>query len=524
MTVGSPEMVTWADPAHKYSPDFATLSVKLPNGTFLAYTGIGNTDLLINGPKLREVLLPRPRTSLLVYFPYYATHNLEAAVWDPDFEILHGWVHVEAITKTQQWYHGEIQYTESRDGLTFNPSRFEYNGVGLNSSFMPYNSSTWCITSAGSFIKSAADIEETGTDNSGTGPHWALRMGDYIYMYWIDFWAENAEGQHGTYICVARSRWTDRGRPGTWWKWYRSTSATNDDGGAGGFTEPGVGGRCSAVVGIAGTCVVSVTVQGLQKQILISIPANDEGPLSISEDGLHWTRQATYLWPRIPKRRWNRQWFVGYTSILQDEDDRYWLYAMHLGPYSNYFRTTVRWPLSFHSATRPLCSTRYGLTRWRSYTNQLDLRTTIAPMDTLQYEALDLVGYTGGCYGDNTVGLVDCRVQYGAYFLATMDECEKSGRPAPHNASGIVVFMGALGTISSAPGEGDALVPLFRCYNSTSLIYDVSAVRPCSDGLLQSLLGWAEPASSSDLYSVKPQVPLSTLATAEPSPRSLRHL
>jgi len=121
--------------------------------------------------------------------------------------------------------------------------------------------------------------------------------GRYLYAWYTD---QSRDGNRGVQICMARSRITDRGTPGSWKKWRN-----------GQFSEPGLGGRETPVVSMRDAnadawapnvvyvpecrryiMVLNATVYADFKQG--SKPAGGIR-LAHSVDGIHWSQPATLV-------------------------------------------------------------------------------------------------------------------------------------------------------------------------------------------------------------------------------------
>jgi len=171
--------------------------------------------------------------------PYYYTNDMQAAWHDPDKNITRGWFHLEIGTGTQSFFVGEIAYAESNDyGINFKPNQFDRL------------KSDRAILSSGPYFKTAEEVMESGTRNGGTGPHWLVEVGDYLYMYYIDMWGERVNGTHRFGVCLAHATKESGGVPGSWFKWYK-----------GSFSEPGIRGNCSILGSTSATAVIKVLLR-----------------------------------------------------------------------------------------------------------------------------------------------------------------------------------------------------------------------------------------------------------------------
>jgi len=134
---------------------------------------------------------------------------LHAEVDDKDPNLVRGWYHCEKWAPGPKDVLKTMAYAESHDGgRTFqktckeNPA-FNYPANQFITAWTGYNGNE-------------------ARDDAGDGH--IVRIGDYYYIYFL--------ATSDWHIHVARSLVSNRGLPGTWWKYYN-----------GEFTEPGLGGN-----------------------------------------------------------------------------------------------------------------------------------------------------------------------------------------------------------------------------------------------------------------------------------------
>jgi len=505
-TLGAPEFVKDPDFSSEdaaYYPDQAFVAIRLANGEFRGYSALGGTDLIVKGPRLTDRVMIE--LNIKGDAPNYYTHDMEAAWYDPEADVVRGWVHIETNSCGGGMFHGEIYYVESDDhGLTFYPEKCRYHP------HQPYRdcrrrrdfgknvtSPDWAITSASPYFKNPNTIAATGTANTGTGAHFGLLVGDYYHVYYTDYWAEfiDAQGRttnrHG--ICLARAHKSTRGRPGSFKKFYR-----------GAFSEDGVKGKCSPVANISGSAVTTVPMSNTGEWVYASVPPNWAGYMSVSLDGVKFDRLNGPLLPgfNVAPGQPANQWFMGYLSIVVDENDQPYLYAMAVLSDVG-IRNIIRYPLTYYMSPNPsVCGGRITLTRYENRTTT-DVAVQFQPKEPSKWINTGGVAYTSLCASTTSVQLVECFIETsGLHFLAQEMECSARAH-APDGTNNTMIRKGSAGYIKTAFQSG--LVALSRCWFPYERHFDVvasSAISrqdPCEPkgGIRQKLLGYTMPIGSS---------------------------
>mmetsp|Transcript_45399 Transcript_45399/g.73983 ORF Transcript_45399/g.73983 Transcript_45399/m.73983 type:complete len:1028 (-) Transcript_45399:781-3864(-) len=470
-TIGAGEYVYLPNAAEKHYPDFAAVGIKLPSGDLRVYSGKGKTDLIVKGRKLKSVLRTKQRINVKWAPPAYYTNDLEAVYHEPDTGSTHGFVHIETWTGDMgaSWFHGEITYTHSSDG-------------GINWSPATFTKKDYVVSSAGPYRYRGI--------STGTGAHWAVGSGNFLFIYYVDMWAEWKDGGHRPGRCIARSSKACRFRPGCWNKLYR-----------GAFQQPGTvlgapqtqQGYCSNVDDIYGTSTSVILLKNTRQRIYVNLPTSFVGWLGVSLDGASWQRAngnfIPYLKPLYAgESAISRVGFQGYHSLVEDEAGNYFMYAFVVGLDGNPNRAIVSYPISFERSTIGGCAGRVGLARYRNANGAV--RVTGQPVDPRVWRRVGDVGYVSVCYGRPLQRMVYCiSSSIKQQFLALESEC-KSRAKAPDGSA--VYFGGGAGQtrMSFKPG----LVPLYRCYYPNQRKYDYTVSRPCGAGA--KLLGFIMPPGS----------------------------
>ncbi|EKD79866.1 MAG: hypothetical protein ACD_40C00277G0001 [uncultured bacterium] len=238
-----------------------------------------------------------------------AVYKLTATHWI-------GWYHAEEkCDYSIGQSHQSIAFTQSLDsGKTWTRPNYPLNQI---------------ITSDIPLI-----TNQNSKDDDVGGPSLIIKD-DYLYLYFNCGWS----------TCIARSKISDRGRPGTWFKYYQSD-----------FTEPGLGGHSTVLSNISASTYVSYN-QYLNSYI--NIAANAKWGFRFYESTgtnlLSWNKDPKPMFiPEIsyfsdsrannwsaPTRNQNLH-IYGYPSIIgldgntQVSGQSFYLYYMKLYPHENF--------------------------------------------------------------------------------------------------------------------------------------------------------------------------------------------
>lgn len=514
-------------------PDQSTIVLNFTDeGVLRGYNAFKYTQIIIEGSSLASVPTTFPNVSI--------DWDIEAALVDPENETnVHAYMHREHgwMVNGDYFYHGYITYQLSTDsGHEFRPWP---NAGNFNDSFI---------------IASAGPWRENTPANSGTGPHWSVVNGDYIYLYYQDNYAINATGQPCIANVVARSLLSDRGRPGTWTKYFN-----------GGWTEPGMGGNASALPGLAGAKMVWMS----KAQVWLAVGYS--GALSVSNDGLEWLElPSTLIPPQGPTS--NRSdyfqfpnWYY-YTSLIPgyggttfyENEDSLWLYYLFT-PAGNVSWAHVSRGLASVQLTLIPQNSSAGdartqlkgtaaptvpqpfilpsLSQWVLHTNssdedaqsgsssnnnlqgkEKDSWATISPTDMRVYDYGWHIGYVFASPADWTLSplqpIFDCYfVETNDHFVARAGECVSDSVTADTDApstgllpaaaayrskhgSGLsAAYLGTMGYLLSSNATavpGYELIALWRCYDEADEDHYIAPVYGCqATDKYPALLGYA---------------------------------
>ena len=180
---------------------------------------------------------------------------LNSAIVDPlNSSIVHGFFHQEwkCDYANNEYTNKSIGYAFSEDGgLTFTPFPSPSNITpGLDQIIAGYNT--------------------TNKHQTGEGDHSVTRIGNYLYLLFIDWDAPN----DGISVGLARSPLSTGGRPGTWIKYFNNSFESG---------EPGIGGRSDTVIGAPGTAIAKVTGAAGGKDALVVV-----GVILSASMGISW--------------------------------------------------------------------------------------------------------------------------------------------------------------------------------------------------------------------------------------------
>ena len=245
--VGAPEVLSGPQCCLFDSP-FLGISAAAGGGV-LGYTANSESWLLSAGATISS-LLPAPLPIGLQSDPSNASFShcgkwLNAAFAEADGATVHGFFHQEwnCDYAHNLFTNKSIGYALSTDGgRTFAPSPLQ---VVAGANFSASQRRSQC----------------------GEGDHGVARLGDWLYLFFIE-WDAPVSLHGGTSVGVARSRVSDGGRPGTWFKLH-----------AGGWGSPGVGGDADALAGVPGTAVYALEAL---PGALMAVGVMFSGPLDVA--------------------------------------------------------------------------------------------------------------------------------------------------------------------------------------------------------------------------------------------------
>lgn len=273
-------------------PDMSTVVINISATTLRGYTCVGGqasgTWLFINGSSLGAV----DPSGGFVNEPFPDAEDIEGMVVDPNnSSVVFGLMHKEFgwTIGREYYYYGVIMLQKSVDsGLSFAPVP---NTGNLNDSIV---------------VQSIGPADRGQPANTGTGPNWAVYnpADGYVYLFYQDAFAVDAQGSFTRAYCVARSPLSGGLVRGTWLKYYN-----------GAWAGDGMAGNASALPNLPGAKIVWLN----NTRVWLSVGYT--GLLAVSSDLVTWTPVPSQLFPPIPTGQAHPVHFVYpnsvyYTSLI----------------------------------------------------------------------------------------------------------------------------------------------------------------------------------------------------------------
>ncbi|EDQ87286.1 uncharacterized protein MONBRDRAFT_27516 [Monosiga brevicollis MX1] len=416
VVVELPEQISQVPTGVNYDNPFYATNI---SGTVIGYSANQVCYRITTGATV-DAVLPEPVPINLSRGSALDTCGswLNAVMYDPSEDVVRGWYHEEweCDYARNSYTNKSIAYAESHDG-GYNFSKPNYPDNYIITS-PPGNSST--------------------THQTGEGDHTVVRVGDYYYLYFLDWNAQPT----GPRVAVARSHVQDGGRPNSWWKWHH-----------GNFSSPGRGGECDALEGIASAS--SVRYRTRQNDFVAVEPPQLDAHTEFAHSQT-WDREA------------NSPELYAYISLVgpggaEDIDTNFYLYYTYL-------------EVPDLSATETLLAFQGGSNGTHAWA------TTALMLRAYNYSARTL-GYLLTRPASGRRALYDCYLNASAVYMTGLEgEC----------ADGIILR--TLGYAADAAttlpaANGFAPVQLWRCKDASSARY-ITTTSACASGATSSSLGW----------------------------------
>lgn len=367
-----------------------------------------------------------------------------------DSNVIRGWYHAEHECNYGQNLetHKSVGYAESYDGgLTFTKPNYPNNQV---------------IT---------APVTNPSPDADDEGDHRVIRVGDYLYMYFLatEDWR----------IHLARSQTIDGGMPGTWQKYFQ-----------GQFNQPGLGGDSSPIPweSLARSWVSYNTY--LKRYIGFGgFWGGNESEgygFAFSDDGINWVASpymAVTSTDEWLNRNENSEELIAYHSFISlygNDDqlgDTFWMYYMYLNPGESFdqrylLRRKIK--MAYTSSTNPIDLVPHiALTQ---YSNGAD--TWITTVNTNPNYALEsIVGYLFTANIPHSKPVYDCYIDiWDDHMISTIADCEETK------------YLRRLGWISEIEFPGSKLI--YRCFDIVANNHFISSDPQCNGAVTEWPIGY----------------------------------
>jgi hypothetical protein len=438
-------------------PDMATdnpFNTLMGTSSLLAYIANGSTWGYLGGSL--ETLRPLNNPVLqaganLADFDYCGAWLCR--VWQ-DGTVIRGWYHAEtdcdySIGRT----HMSVAYAESYDGgRTFVKPNYPNNQV---------------ITAPPTY---------TNPDLDDEGDHRVIRIGDYLYLYFL--------ATRDWRIHLARSHILDGGRPATWQKYYN-----------GSFNQPGLTGESSAIADwrTLGRSWVSYnsylnSYLGLSGIWPYGQDRQKGWGFAVSPDGLKWIALPYLVLPsegkwveREKKLELELANYPSLISIYGDSDqigDTFWLYYMYINPYEDFDqRYLVRRKIHISTTTSsaPIdLVPRIALSKYQKLNDTWFTTTNTDPT----YQFIETIGYLFTDEVPNSIPLYDCYIDsWNDHVLVPNDKSCGGER-----------YLRPVGWISTVPFANS--IRVYRCWDPAALNHFISTDPNCEGKTTEWPMGY----------------------------------
>lgn len=460
--------------------DASFLTLKVPGGVRAFITQGGGNTISLFGPDINNLNYEGVSLSkgspgnfdecgawLKGIYPLSATHIL-------------GWYYSEEKCNytAEVWtWRGSVAFVESFDG-----------GKTWQKPNYPNNQT---ITNENSF-----NNDTTKDDVSGGR---VINDGQYLYIF------SNQSSDNQTF--VARSKISDQGRPGTWFKFHNTS-----------FTEPGIGGKTSSIPALSAQ--VNIIYNSFLNRYMDSNATGRYGFYlyfsNLSSSIIDWTAYPSIngspskaIYPRI----------TDYNDMTVDEEKPvdvttnqaiYWshygstigldgssddvgkeFYQYYVKVFKGQNAATPRYLMRRKlTLSTSLSGNEYAYLQLISYKkdNKTIATTEVLPVEK-GYQKENTLGYILPYDSDNFVSLYLCHVSFSdSYFITTVDASQNNYQYCETQGQYGDTFVRRIGYISQNPDNNK--IHLYRCLDETSSLNFVSINEDCEGKKKLSLLGY----------------------------------
>jgi hypothetical protein len=426
----------------------------LTNDSLLGYVGNSSTTGYLGGSLETLRALPAPVIDKGTGFDSCGAWL--NSVWQ-DGAILRGWFHAETECPYPPT-HKSVGYAESYDGgKTFVKPDYPANQV-ITSPY-PY----------------------TGNDLDDEGDQRVIRVGNYLYMYFV--------AQRDWQVRVARSSIADGGRPGTWYKYNQ-----------GAFDQPGIAGNSSPIdpSGALTRSWISYNTQlksymgfsYIWRDYIIKDSHFAGFGFTFSPDGIHEWNSYPYLILSSEGEYWDRSTgsleLTEYPSMIglygdgENVGNSFWLYYMALNPGENFDR---RYLIKRHVFIRETNSSqpidlvpRIALSEYRKDSDTWFTTRQV----TAGYQYNQTIGYLFTDQIENTMPVYDCYIDFWDDHMLVPGDQSCGG--------GNVKLLGRIGWIATKPFTNS--IQIYRCFDEGATNHFVSTNPNCEGKRLEWSMGY----------------------------------
>lgn len=406
-----------------------------------------------------------------------------------------GWYHAEQDVGGGAWHltRQSMAFAESFNaGRTWTKPNYPYNQV---------------------LTVDVAFNNDPNKDDAGNAR--VLKVGDYFYMFFTatSDWTIN----------LARSKVSDLGKPGTWYKYYN-----------GSFSEPGIGGKSTGIQNLIGGFVIYNSYLNRHLSSLVSGRWGFHLAISNGDDLTSWqyfpgTTPETMIYPLVSHTLDSRadNWIspqkqiYAYPSFIAPDGNsdtvgkEFYLYYMKLFDGEGFDRRyLLRRKLTLYKTSDDPYYTKVALVRYEKQNPKKTKVSTELVKPSEGYQKKQILGYLLPYLKDGFQPLYDCYIPiWNDYMVSSANPSLKNWE---HCESDGDTFVRTIGWISQTKTE-DANLPLYRCFDQQNTDHFLSTDPNCEGKKTEHLIGYLFEKSFSELPPTTTPTPVPT-ATPTPVP------
>lgn len=350
------------------------------------------------------------------------------------------------------WYHGEhgCARENAEDGNRTNMS------LAFAESFD--NGKTWLKPNyPNNRIITVEDALKNDVRQNDAGNGRIIKIGDYFYIFYEANSAQN--NSFGRHKHVARSKVSDRGKPGTWKKWYCSDPSTVSS--CNFNSQPGIGGKSTPIKNIGDRYVVF----NRYLNRYISTNAHGDGfTLSAANGGsinndqdiknllTSWRTKTEVFYPPVTHKddttvnNWERdncsecKQLYAYNSTIgafgnsRGSGRSFYIYYLKIFPGENFNEGyTMRRKVTLSLSDVTTKTTRVELSVYKNSAGRQRI-TTELPQPSTGFTRYDKkIGYVLGHHAAGYQPLFECQRPSGQFYLKLLNTTQPEAVPVPGN-------------------------------------------------------------------------------------------